>query len=151
MRLFKNNLNYLYPDNLYLCSSANEDNTDEEIADLGKRLASEVRGYIMEWIPGRNLGRLSFIGHSLGGLIIRSALPHLEEYASKMHLFLTLSSPHLGCSIQSSKLIDAGMWVLKKWKKSKCLAQLTMTDAPKIEETSLYKLSSFKVNIYFLA
>jgi len=54
------------------------------------------------------MDRLSFVGHSLGGLIIRSALPYLEQYASKMHLYMTLSSPHLGYMYQSSKLVDAG-------------------------------------------
>lgn len=44
---------------------------------MGKRVAEEVRKYIHEWCPGRELGRLSFIGHSLGGVIIRSALTYL--------------------------------------------------------------------------
>jgi len=148
MRLFKDNISFLFPDTLLLCASSNEDMTDGEIADMGIRLAQEVINYIHEWIPGGNLGRLSFIGHSLGGLIIRAALPYLEEYADKMHLFMTLSSPHLGYMYHSSKIIDAGLWFLKKWKKSKCLDQLTMTDAPKVEDTYLYKLSKSKVRIF---
>jgi len=144
LRCFKNNISYLYPDTMFLCASANEDLTDGEIAGMGVRLANEVKNYIDEWVPGNNLGRLSFVGHSLGGLIIRSALPYLEQYASKMHLYMTLSSPHLGYMYQSSKLVDAGMWVLKKWKKSTCLKELTMTDAEKIEDTYLYKLSKNK-------
>ena len=51
---------------------------------------------------------MSFIGHSLGGLIIRSALEHLEKFSPKMHLYMTLSSPHLGYMYNSSKIIDAG-------------------------------------------
>jgi len=108
MRLFKNNISLLYPDTLFLCASSNEDRTDGEISEMGLRLAGEVLNYIQEWIPGNNLGRLSFIGHSLGGLIIRAALPYLEEYSSKMHLFMTLSSPHLGYMYHSSKIVDAG-------------------------------------------
>ena len=38
------------------------------------------------------------------------------------------------------------MWVLKKWKKSTCLKELTMTDSEKTEDTYLYKLSKAKVN-----
>lgn len=144
LRLFKNNISYLYPDTLFLCASANEDLTDGEINGMGLRLANEVKNYIEEWVPGNNLGRLSFIGHSLGGLIIRSALPHLEQFAPKMHLFMTLSSPHLGYMYNSSKIIDAGMWFLKKWKKSTCLQELTMTDAPNMEDTYLFKLSKNK-------
>lgn len=57
LRLFKNNISYLYPDTLFLCASANEDLTDGDIASMGARLANEVRNYIQEWVPGNNLGR----------------------------------------------------------------------------------------------
>ena len=30
--------------------------------------------------PGKVLGKLSFVGHSLGGVIIRASLPYLAEY-----------------------------------------------------------------------
>jgi len=39
---------------------------------------------------------MSFLTHSLGGLIVRAALPYLEEHADKMYNFITLSTPHLG-------------------------------------------------------
>ncbi len=42
MRLFKNNLSILYPDSLYLCSSTNEDKTEQDIDTMGKSLAKEV-------------------------------------------------------------------------------------------------------------
>ena len=85
---------------------------------MGYRLSEEVHQYIRESCPGSNLGRLTFIGHSLGGLIIRSALPHLEKYKDKMYGYLSLCSPHLGYMYKSSKLFSAGMWIMKKWKKS---------------------------------
>lgn len=69
---------------------------------MGKNLASEVSMFISDWCPGSCLGRISFIGHSLGGLIIRAALPHLEEYANKMFTFMTFSSPHLGYIFSNS-------------------------------------------------
>jgi len=52
--------------------------------------------------------RLTFIGHSLGGVIIRSALTHLAEFRDCMYTFLTLSSPHMGYLYNTSSLIDAG-------------------------------------------
>lgn len=58
--------------------------------------------------------------------------------------FITLSSPHLGYMYNSSSLIDAGMWLLKTWKKSLCLQQLRMTDKSNIEECFLFKLSKDK-------
>ena len=75
---------------------------------------------------------------------------------------MTLSSPHLGYMYNSSKMIDAGriiqhiynkekgLWFLKKWKKSKCLQELTMTDSQNIEETYLYKLTKAKVILFWL-
>jgi hypothetical protein len=149
MRLIKNNISYLYPDTLFLCSSANEDNTENEIEHMGEKLANEVRSYINDLLAassmqGPRLGRLSFIGHSLGGLIIRAALPHLEEFSSKMHLYMSLSSPHLGYMYNSSKIIDAGIWILRKWKKSVSLTQLSMSDNEHLEDSYLYKLSTLK-------
>lgn len=84
-------------------------------------MASEVTNFIFDNCPGNTLGRISFIGHSLGGLIIRSALRFLDEFKDKMYTFLTLSSLHLGYIYNSSKIIDAGIWFLKRWKKSLCL------------------------------
>jgi hypothetical protein len=159
MRLFKNNLSVVYPDALFLSSSSNEDCTDGDISVMGKNLATEVQAYLAEWCPGTLLGRISFIGHSLGGVIIRAALPLLSEYKEKMYTFFTLSSPHLGYMHNNNKIINAGLktsisriliskfpiklglWVLKRWKKSIALKQLSMTDEKTIEETFLYKLS----------
>ena len=108
---------------------------------MGHRLAQEVHNFIRESCPGKNLGRLTFIGHSLGGLIIRAALPYLEKFKEKMHGYLSLCSPHLGYMYKSSKLFNAGMWVLKKWRKSHCLTQLSMTDEKDLEKTFLFELS----------
>ena len=78
---------------------------------MGKRLANEVENFIFEWCPNNSLGRLSFIGHSLGGVIIRAALPYLANYYSKFYTFLTLSSPHLGYMYSSNSLFDAGIYI----------------------------------------
>lgn len=87
--------------------------------------------------------RLSFIGFSLGGVIIRAALPFLDDFSEKMHTFISLSSPHLGFLYNGNKIIDAGIWFLKQLRKSQCLKQLTMADGPddNISNTFLYKLS----------
>lgn len=122
MRMFKNIISIALPDAQYLCSQANEEDTEGNIFDMGYKLAQEVHQYIRESCPGSNLSRLTFIGHSMGGLIIRAALPYLEKFRDKMHGYLTLCSPHLGYMYKSSKIFNAGMWVLKKWRKSTCLS-----------------------------
>jgi hypothetical protein len=141
MRLLKNNLSLMHPDAIFLSSSSNEDQTEGDIFEMGERLGNEVKQYIQSFCPISCLARISFIGHSMGGLIIRAALPHLEEFKDKFYSYISLSSPHLGYMYNSSKLFEAGMWFLKKWRKSKCLLQLSMTDAKNIEDTALYKLS----------
>jgi triacylglycerol esterase/lipase EstA (alpha/beta hydrolase family) len=80
MRLLKNNIALLHPDALFLCSSSNEETTEGDIQEMGVKLAQEITNYINQYCPGSSLGRISFIGHSMGGIIIRSALPFMQEY-----------------------------------------------------------------------
>ncbi len=122
MRMFKNIISIASPEAQFLCSQANEEDTEGNIFDMGYKLAQEVHQFIRESCPGNNLGRLTFIGHSLGGLIIRASLPYLEKFKDKMHGYLSLCSPHLGYMYKSSKIFNAGMWILKKWRKSTCLS-----------------------------
>lgn len=77
----------------------------------------------------------------MGGLIIRSSLPYLSEYKDKMFSYFSLSSPHLGYMYNSSKIVDAGMWVLKKWKKSLSLKQLSMSEVNEYKDSFLFNLS----------
>ena len=122
MRLLKNNLSLQHPEALFLQSSANEELTEGDIFEMGERLANEVKQYIQSFCPISCLSRISFVGHSLGGLIIRAALPHLiSDLKDKFFTYMSLSSPHMGYMYNSNKLFDAGMWFLKKWRKSKCL------------------------------
>merc|ERR1712113_18662 len=144
MRLMKSNIALLYPDATFLCSNSNEANTEGDINEMGIRLAQEVVNYICDWCPGSALGRLSFIAHSLGGLIVRAALPLLHEYNSKMYTILTFSTSHLGIFQDKISLFNTGFWVLKQWRKSLFLQQVSMTDASDPRDTFLYKLSKTK-------
>jgi len=141
MRTMKNYLSILHPEALFLCSCKNEGKTEEDIEEMGMRLAQEVIDFVQEWCPGSTLGMLSFIGHSLGGVIIRAALPHLSRFKDKMETFVTLSSPHLGYMYASNTIVNTGLWVLKRLRKSKCLEQLSMTDSTNYKESFLYRLS----------
>lgn len=149
MKLIRNNLSLLHPEALILCSSANEDNTENDMADMGQKLATEIKNFINETCPAAFIGRISFVGYSLGGLIIRACLPLLEEYADKMFTFFTLSSPHLGIMYNANKIIEAGMWFLKKWRKSQSLTQLSLADATNPEDAYVYQLSTKPV--FFLS
>lgn len=58
MRLFKNTLNVVYPDALFLCSTSNEDDTEADILEMGINLAKETTNFIAEWCPANSLDRL---------------------------------------------------------------------------------------------
>jgi pimeloyl-ACP methyl ester carboxylesterase len=141
LKELRNNLAVFHPEALFLCSIANEGKTEGDIEEMGIRLAKEVTEYIKEWELEQTLGALSFVGHSLGGVIIRAALPHLRQCKDIMKTLVTLSSPHLGYMYASNSVINAGMWVLTRLSKSRCLEQLSMTDAGDFKESFLYKLS----------
>jgi len=83
-----------------------------DIEIMGQNLAKEIIDFIDTYCPVSALGRLSFIAHSMGGIITWAALPHLEKYSKYMYSFITLSSPHIGYLYNNSKLIGAGMWFL---------------------------------------
>lgn len=138
LRMIQNIILLLYPKTDILVSESNQKNPECGIQVMGNNLAKEVLDYIEN---NSEIEKISFIGFSLGGVIIRAALPKLESYKEKMNTLMTLSSPHLGCFIQSGFLVSVGMWAMKKYKHSKCLNQLLMTDSKKYRNTFIYNLS----------
>jgi hypothetical protein len=144
MRLIKNSISLINPSVVFLPSCANQDDTECDFEEMGKKLANEVKTFLKEWNDGIIIKKISFIGHSIGGLIIRCSLPHLKEYSEKMWIYMSLSTPHLGYAYSSSKLVDAGMWLLKTWKKSKSLEQLSFSDAKSFKDCCVFKISDFE-------
>lgn len=66
-------------------------------------------------LPGGQ-GRLSFIGHSAGAVIVRVALtsPSLAPALGRLHMFVSLGSPHLGTVYGASGIVRTGMWAMKR-------------------------------------
>ena len=141
MQIIRNSISKHYPSTHVLCSYYNESKTNGNISKMGKRLSNEIKKYISDNFYSESLNSLSFIGYSLGGLIIRSSLPYLQDFHSAFNFFLTLSSPHLGCTIHKSKLVEAGIWIIKKLKKCKSLSQISMTDSKSFESSFVFGLS----------
>ncbi|KAG8444880.1 hypothetical protein GDO86_009873 [Hymenochirus boettgeri] len=125
----------------FLMSERNQNDTFADFDSMTDRLLDEIVQYIQ--IYNLSLSRISFIGHSLGNLIIRSVLsrPRFKCYLNKLHTFLSLSGPHLGTLYNSSALVNTGLWFMQKWKKSGSLLQLTCRDNSDPRQTFLYKLS----------
>ena len=144
MRNLKNAIAIALPEAIFLQSTSNEGHTEGDIAEMGYRLSQEILQYIRENCPGNQLSRITLIGYSMGGVICRAALPYLDRFKDKFHGFISLCSPHLGYMYKTGKLVSAGLWFMKNWKKSVSLNQLTMTDHKNIEQTCLFELSKYK-------
>lgn len=72
---------------------------------------------------------LNFIGHSMGGIVARTAVKYLmKEYYHQFGFFSSLSSPHLGYLNGVDGMIKAGLWAILKFKPIKSLQQLKMDD-----------------------
>ena len=108
--LFKNCLEIRYNCRVFI-SSTNEGRTDDSIENSGKRLAIELNNFFktVEFGPGT---RISFVGHSMGGIIIRSALSYIKNLDMYLYSYMSFSSPHLGYLYEPSALVQAGLWIL---------------------------------------
>ncbi|XP_076141490.1 protein FAM135A isoform X1 [Alosa pseudoharengus] len=125
----------------FLMSERNQNDTFADFESMTDRLLDEIVQYIQ--IYNLAVSKISFVGHSLGNLIVRSVLtrPRFKCYLSRLHTFLSLSGPHLGTLYNSSALVNTGLWFMQKWKKSGSLLQLTCRDHSDPRQTFLYKLS----------
>lgn len=140
MQSLKLVLDQVYPNLLILDSTFNENKTEGDIREMGDRLAQEVITSISYNFPD-DPPLISFIGHSLGGLIIRAALPLLETFSSQFFTFMTLSTPHLGL-LYSSKLLGTGIWLINKVKTFESLDQICFKDCENLQESTLFNLST---------
>lgn len=127
-----------------LSPDCNVDRTDEDIGVQGERLADEVMTYLSKSTLGPKIERISFIGHSMGGLVIRASLPFFFEFRPRLHTLMTFNTPHLGFVEQSSAFIDTGLWLANIFQASTSLKQVSMQDSPDLQEQFLYRLSEYE-------
>ncbi|KAM8966780.1 protein FAM135B [Pelodytes ibericus] len=125
----------------FLMSEKNQTDTFADFDAMTDRLMDEIIQHIQ--LYNLSISRISFIGHSLGNIIIRSVLtrPRFRYYLNKLHTFLSLSGPHLGTLYSNSTLVSTGLWLMQKLKKSGSLLQLTFRDNADLRKSFLYQLS----------
>ena len=104
------------------------------------RLEQEILVKVNSMTPPPS--RISFLAHSLGGIVVRSLVtrPSMANILPKLHLLLSICGPHLGTQHHSG-VISAGMWCVRKWYSSQSLLQLSLKDAPNPRDSFLYHLS----------
>ncbi len=147
MHLLSNSIRIFVPDAYVFCPKANENKPDASLNEMGSNLADEVVDYIERHCPiiAGGYGGLSFVGFSAGSLVIRCMLhsEKLRPYHHCLHMFLSLSSPHLGLTAHAGSGLfkAAAVWGLRKWLKQPVLDELTQADASSPNDTLLYQLS----------
>lgn len=83
--------------------------------------------------------------HSSYLLFLMCADEALKPYLPCLHTFLSISAPHLGYLYGSNNLFNSGLWMLKKLhSRAAAMHELTLTDAPQLEDCYLYKISQVR-------
>lgn len=143
--MLKNHLADIFPMAELLLSAANEKDTYADMQTLGSNLANEVDAFIGRMVIP--VSRISFIGHSLGGVITRACLAHpaMQRYRSRLCTYCSLGSAHLGYQYSDNRYVDIGMWVLKKVKNSTALHQFSLSDSKDPLTSYMYRLSDMPV------
>lgn len=152
LRLIRNQWLLLDPGAECLMSEANEDKTSGDFKEMGGRLAGEAVAFLKKKVDklARHGGckelKLSFVGHSIGNIIIRTALaePALQPYLKNLYTYMSISGPHLGYWYSSNSLFNSGLWLLKKLKGAQCIHQLTFSDDQDPQNTFFYRLCKSK-------
>ncbi|KAF2909689.1 uncharacterized protein [Oryza sativa Japonica Group] len=148
LRLIRNQWILCDPGAECLLSQTNEDRTCGDFKEMGRRLSNEVVAFLKRKIDrySRNGGckdlKLSFVGHSIGNIIIRSALadPKMQPFLKNLYTYMSISGPHLGYWYSSNSLFNSGLWLMKRLKGVQCMHQLTFSDEQDPQNTFFYKL-----------
>jgi len=122
------------------------------ILELGKVLAKEIKTELQKLEQLGALGKISMVGHSLGGILIRAALKYIVksmEYKERLEVFMSMGTPHCGYVHSNSKLLSTGMWIVEKFTKNSIISQIRLSDSTAIKDTVLYKLAKDKSISYF--
>ena len=124
---------------LFLLSKSNErEKSSAPLQVLGERLSAEVFDFLKEQgcAPGR-VSKITFVGHSMGNLIVRSCLC-TDQFASlltALHCFVSISGPHLGFTFNNNRIQGTGMRLLRMaqsaGERGGSLDQLSMRDRPR--------------------
>lgn len=132
----------------FLMAQSNQCDTFCDFNIMTDRLVEEILEFVNDMPTPPS--KVSFIGHSLGNIVIRSLVtrPELAGLQPKLHLFLSICGPHLGTRYQNG-IVSMGMWAVRKWYNSKSLLQLSLKDAPNARDSFLYHLSEAPSFEYF--
>ena len=86
-----------------------QSDTFSSFESMTDRLVDEILTYLTTNHPVLPT-RISFVGHSLGCILIRSAIarPKMLHLVPRFYTYLSLSGPHLGTLYNNSGLVNMG-------------------------------------------
>lgn len=139
---------YLYNDKscaadyIYLFSKSNQSNTFDHLITMGNNLAKEVVVYMAQ-VGYEKIAHISFVSHSLGGLITRVAIRHdlLQPFKSLFHTLVTLGTPHTSQALNKHVVMSSALSLYQTIYNADCIKQLYLLDHTDKRECLLYRLS----------
>jgi pimeloyl-ACP methyl ester carboxylesterase len=99
-------------------------NTGLRVSENGQRLAALLAEIVRSWPVA--VDQLALVGHSMGGLVVRSACHYGEQdgqgWVNRVRHVFCLGSPHLGAPLE--KAANVAGWVLGRFPETKPLARV---------------------------
>lgn len=98
-------------------------NTGLRVSENGQLLSDLLDELVAAWPV--TVASLSIVGHSMGGLVARSAAHHGHvdgsAWVALLHAVVTLGTPHLGAPLE--KTAHVAEWLLRRWPESHALSR----------------------------
>lgn len=95
-------------------------NSGRHISHNGADVAALLAATVAAWpVP---VTRLSLVGHSMGGLVLRSAMHQADgsDWVARVRDLITLGTPHRGAPLE--KAVNLGGWLMRKFPEAAPLA-----------------------------
>lgn len=144
MRRIVSLLNLKYPALKVVSLQACARCAEASLVELASLAAQEISGHLqaLRCQAREGLRRVSFLGHSVGALVLRLAFrnPLLTPFTRFFHLFLSLNAPHCGVTF-SKRPIDWGSRFLAFVNSSQLVDELLLKDDKNPRNTLLYRMS----------
>ncbi|KAJ3349182.1 hypothetical protein HDU91_006417 [Kappamyces sp. JEL0680] len=133
----------------YLFSKCNQSNTFNHLVAMGNNLAKEILDFIQN--EGLSVGKISFVCHSLGGIIARLAIRHecLVPFRCCFHAFTSFASPHLSLALHTNHVIGSALGIYQSLYSADSIRQLYLEDHDDKRLCLLYQLSQDKTMAHF--
>jgi pimeloyl-ACP methyl ester carboxylesterase len=95
-------------------------NTGLHISDNGRNLSELIAHLTSEWPVA--VEEITLVGHSMGGLVCRSAAHQGEDWTEKLRHVFCLGTPHLGAPLE--KAANAAGWAFGRLPETRAFAKL---------------------------